>query len=150
MRGSSAISKWPRRAGNWQGYMMGTFSVSIHLRNELTGEFFQLDALVDTGATYTMLPTGFLETLGVKVVGQRDFELADSRAARYDIGEARLRLNGDELTVLVVFAPEGTSPLLGATALELFGLAADPVNQRLIPVPALLETSRHDMKVHEG
>ena len=129
---------------------MGTFSVSIHLRNELTGEFFQLDALVDAGATYTLLSADLLETLGVKVIGQRDFELADNRGVRYDIGEARLRLNGDELTVLVVFAPEGTSPLLGATALELFGLAADPVNQRLIPVPALLKTSRWDMKVPKG
>ncbi len=30
--------------------MMGTFSVSIHLRNELTQEFLQVDALMDTGA----------------------------------------------------------------------------------------------------
>ncbi len=127
---------------------MGTVSVSVHIRNELTGEFFQVDTLVDTGATYTMLPADLLGTLGVKVIGQRNFELADNRGVRYDIGEARLRLNGDELTVLVVFAPEGASPLLGATALELFGLAADPVNQRLIPVPALLKTSRWDMKVN--
>ncbi len=127
---------------------MGTFSVSIHLRNEVTSEFVQVEALVDTDATYTMLPADLLETLGVEAIGQRDFELADNRAVRYDVGEARLRLNGDELTVLVVFAPEGTSPLLGATALELFGLAGDPVNQRLIPVPALLKTSRWDMKVN--
>ena len=48
-------------------------------------------------------------------------------------------MEGSELTVLVVFAPTGMSPLLGATALEVFGLAADPVNQRLLPVPALLK-----------
>ena len=122
--------------------MMGTFSVSIHLRNEFTQEFIQVDTLVETGATYTMLPADLLETFGVQAIGQRDFELADIGGVRYDVGEAKLRLNGDELTVLVVFAPEGASPLLGATALELFGLAADPVNQRLIPVPALLKTSR--------
>ena len=81
-----------------------------------------------------------LRRLGIKIVDQRDFELGDQRIARYDVGEARLRLNGNELTVLVVYAPDGTSPLLGATALELFGLAADPVNQRLIPVPALLKS----------
>ncbi len=119
---------------------MGTFSVEIQIGNQETGEFLQLEALVDTGATYTLLPSEMLNRLSIKSVGQRDFELADHRSIRYDVGEARLRLNGDELTVLVVFAPEGTSPLLGATALELFGLAADPVNQRLIPVPALLKT----------
>ena len=119
---------------------MGTFSAEIQIGNQETGEFLQLEALVDTGSTYTLLPSEILNRLSIKTVGQRDFELADQRIVRYDVGEARLRLNGDELTVLVVFAPEGTSPLLGATALELFGLAADPVNQRLMPVPALLKT----------
>ena len=126
---------------------MGTFSVSIHLRNEVTSEFVQVEALVDTGATYTMLPADLLETLGVEAIGQRDFELADNRRVRYDVGEAKMRLNGDELTVLVVFAPEATATLLGATALELFGLAVDPVNQRLISVPALLKSSRWNLKV---
>lgn len=126
---------------------MGTFSVSIHLRNEVTSEFVQVEALVDTGATYTMLPADLLETLGVEAIGQRDFELADNRRVRYDVGEAKMRLNGDELTVLVVFAPEATATLLDATALELFGLAVDPVNQRLISVPALLKSSRWNLKV---
>lgn len=98
-----------------------------------------MDTLVDTGATYTLLPGETLTRLGIKVIDQREFELADQRIIRYDVGEARLRLNGNERTVLVVFAPEGTSPLLGATALELFGLAVYPVNRRLIPVPALLK-----------
>ena len=118
---------------------MGTFSVEIQIGNQETGEFLQLEALY-TGATYTLLPSEMLNRLGIKAVDQRDFELADQRSVQYDVGEARLRLNGNELTVLVVFAPEGTSPLLGATALELFGLAADPVSQRLIPVPALLKS----------
>ena len=118
---------------------MGTFSVEIQIGNQETGDFLRLEAPVDTGVTYTLLPAEMLNRLGVNVVDRRDFELADQRTVQYDDGEARLRLNGNELTVLVVFAPEGTSPLLGATALELFGLAADPVNQRLIPVPALLK-----------
>ena len=118
---------------------MGTFSVPVQLGNQVTGEFVPIDALVDPGATYTLLPADMLARLGIIFVGQRDFDLADQSYVQYDIGEARLRLNGAELTILVVFAPEGTSPLLGATALELFSLAADPVNQRLIPGPALLK-----------
>jgi len=120
---------------------MGTFSIPIQVGNQISGEFLQVDLLVDTGSTYTLMPSDMLRGLGIISIGQRDFELADQRRVRYDVGEARLRLNGDELTVLVVFAPEGTTPLLGATALEIFGLAADPVNQRLIPVPALLKTA---------
>ena len=88
---------------------------------------------------YLALPSEMLNRLGIKTVDQRDLELAGQRNIRYDVGEARLRLNGNELTALVVFAPDGTSPALGATALELFGLGVDPVNQRLIPVPAPLK-----------
>ena len=118
---------------------MGTFTVPVQIGNQITGGFVPIDVLVDTGATYTLLPADTLARLGISSIDQRDFELADGRLVRYDIGEAWRHLNGDELTVLVGFAPEGTSPLLGATALELFGLAADTVNQWLIPVPALLK-----------
>ena len=46
---------------------------------------------------------------------------------------------GAGVSALVVFAPPGTTPLLGATALETTGLAVDPIPRRLIPVPALLK-----------
>ena len=98
-----------------------------------------MEASVDTGATYTLLQAGLLAQLAIESVGKRTFELADQRTVQYEIGEVRMRLNDDELTVLVVSAPEGTPPLLGATALGLFGLGVDPVNQRLIPVPSLLK-----------
>jgi predicted aspartyl protease len=39
------------------------------------------------------------------------------------------------------FVPVDALVDTGATALELFGLVADPANQRLITVPALLKIS---------
>ncbi len=118
---------------------MGTFTHLIHIGNLSGGEFVEVEALVDTGTTYTSLPASVLNGLGVEQEGYRRFELADNRIVEYPIGQARIRLQGEELIVLVVFAPEETDPLLGATALELFSLAVDPVNQRLIPVPALMK-----------
>lgn len=118
---------------------MATFSVPLEVGNGAGGEFVAVEALVDTGATYTVLPKDLLARLDIEPVGRRTFQLADERVVEYNVGEVRLRLEGSELTVLVVFAPVGTGPLLGATALEVFGLAADPVNQRLLPVPALLK-----------
>ena len=128
---------------------MGTFSVAIQVGKQVSGDFVDIDALVDTGATYSLLPRDIADQLGIMAAGQRSFQLADDSIVNYDVGEARLRLQGDELTVLVVLAPEGTPPLLGATALELFGLAADPVNQRLIPVPALLKTLMCSETLHD-
>lgn len=117
---------------------MGTFTVPIRIGNLAGAQFVDITALVDTRTTYAALPGSILTQLGVEQEGYRRFELADNRIVEYPIGHARIRLEGQEVIVLVVFAPEDTDPLLGATVLELFSLAVDPVHQRLIPVPALL------------
>ena len=118
---------------------MGTFTVHIQIGDLAGGQFFDITALVDTGATYTTVSGSLLARLGVVQEGCRSFELADNRVAEYPIGQARIRLEGQELIVLVVFALEDTDPLLGATSLEIFGLGVDPVRQQLVPVTALLK-----------
>jgi clan AA aspartic protease len=118
---------------------MGTFSVSIEISSSAAGRFVKADALVDTGATHTLLPRDLLEDLGVSSIDRVPFQLADDRTVEYEVGEARLRLDGRERTTLVVFGPAGTMPLLGATTLELFNLAVDPVRQKLMPVPGLMK-----------
>ena len=70
---------------------------------------------------------------------QVPFQLADERTVEYDVGEARIRLNGRERTTLVVFGPDDAEPLLGATTLQLFNMAVDTVNERLFLVPGLLK-----------
>ena len=119
--------------------MLGTFTVSMQVGDLAGQRFVEIEALVDTGATYTVLPEDVLDQLGVEREGQRSFELGDDRIVEYSIGYVRVRLGGDQSIVLVVFGPEGTSPLLGATALEHMSLAVDPVHQRLIPVNVLLK-----------
>ncbi len=118
---------------------MGTFAVPIQIGNLAGSQFVELTALVDTGTTYTTLPGSILTRLGIDQESNRRFELADNRIVEYPVGQARIRLEDQELIMLVVFAPEDTAPLLGATALEIFGLAVDPIHQRLVPVPALLK-----------
>lgn len=117
---------------------MGTFAVPIQLGNLAEGRFVEASALVNAGATYTAFPASVIAQLGVQPEGLRQFRLADNSEVEYRVGQARLRLEGQELIVLVVFAPEDSDPLLGATALEIFGLGVDPIRQRLIPLPALL------------
>ena len=118
---------------------MGTFNVSLQIGDLAGRQFVDVEALVDTGATYTVLPIDILDRLGIEQEGQRRFELGDDRVVEYPIGYARMRLEGDETIVLVVFGPEGTAPLVGATTLETAGLGVDPVYQKLVPVPALLK-----------
>ncbi len=118
---------------------MGTFEVSLQVADPSGRQFIEIEALVDTGATHTLLPGDMVERLGIEAIERISFQLADERTVEYEVGEARIRLDGRERTSLVVFGPEGTGPLLGATTLELFNLAVDPVGRRLMPVPGLLK-----------
>ena len=118
---------------------MGTFTVRFEVGDPARRQFVEVEALVDTGATHTVLPRDMLLTLGVEAMERVAFQLADEREVEYEVGEARIRLDGRERTALVVFGLEGAKALLGATTLELFNMAVDPVRRRLIPVPGLLK-----------
>ncbi len=118
---------------------MGNFNVPLQVASLAGQEFVEVEALVDTGATYTSLPRDLLIGLGVDQEEDRMFELADNQIVEYPVGQARISLEGPEFVVPVVFAPEGTAPLLGATTLETFGLGVDPLGHKLVPVNALLK-----------
>ena len=118
---------------------MGTFTVPIQIGDLAGQRFIDLEVLVDTGATYTSIPETTLAQLGIEIRESRSFELADDRIVEYSVGYANIRFEGREIIGIVVFAPDNTAPLLGATALETASLAVATIHQRLIPVPALLK-----------
>ncbi|MSQ12764.1 MAG: hypothetical protein EXR47_01215 [Dehalococcoidia bacterium] len=117
---------------------MGTFRVTIEVGDLQGSRFVSVEALVDTGATYTELPASFLRSLGITPHQRRRFELADCRFVERDMGRCWVRLNGQSDIVPVVFSEGGAPALLGAVTLEIFGLAVDPIRQRSFPVPGLL------------
>jgi predicted aspartyl protease len=114
---------------------MGTFRVPIEVGGSAHGRFATVEVLVDTGATYTVLPRSFLEGLGVVPHTRAPFVVADGREIELEIGRAWIRVDEREELSLVVF---GEAALLGAFTLEAFRLAPDPMSRRLLPVPALL------------
>lgn len=113
---------------------MGTFRVGIEVGAAERGPFELVDALVDTGATYTVLPRALLGELGVVPHTRAPFVVADGREIELDIGRAWIRIDGRQELSLVVF---GDAALLGAFTLEALRLAPDPLGRRLVPVPAL-------------
>ena len=121
---------------------MGSFTVTIEFGDPAGSRFEPREALVDTGATYTLAPASLLRDLGVEPSERASFELADGTTTELDLGETRVRIGGQEITTVVVFGPEGTAPLLGAYTLERLRLAVDPVRRQLIPVPGRLMRAR--------
>ena len=120
---------------------MGHFHVSVQVGTRGGERFAPLDALVDTGATYTWVPRDVLDAVGVVPEDEWPFLLADGREVRYPVAWAQIRIGGREQPTIVVFGAPGTEPILGVVTLEEYRLAADPVNRRLISVPGLLKTA---------
>ncbi len=116
---------------------MTTFNVTVEVGQTMEGPFERLQALVDTGAFYTWVPASVLRNVAISPHGERQFVLANGEEITRDVGRAWIRIDGRMEVTIVVFGDEGSEPLLGAVTLEEFALAADPVNQRLMPVPRL-------------
>ncbi len=117
---------------------METFSVEIAI-GDVGGESYEtMDALVDTGATTTVVPGAVLRRLGIAPTKRETFEYAGGQRVELDMAEARARVADRETTTWVIFGEDETA-LLGAYTLEGTFLAVDPYGQRLIPIPGLLK-----------
>jgi clan AA aspartic protease len=116
---------------------MGTFNAAFEVGNKDGQRWESVEALVDTGASYTWVPRDVLERLGVEPEFRFEFETADGRVIERDAAEASARLNGTRRTTVVVFGDEGSRALLGAYTMEGSGVAPDPVNKRLVRVRGL-------------
>ena len=116
---------------------MGTFRVTMQIGDSQGQRWETVDALVDTGSTYTWIPRDILTRLGIQPEFHQEFQTADGRVISREVAQTRTRLDGQERITIVVIGGEGDSALLGAYSLEGFSLAPDPVNQRLIAVRGL-------------
>ena len=112
---------------------MSTFYQSITVAHPASGETRQIDALVDTGAFFTTLPAQMLREMGIQPTDQRRFVLADGRPVDMSIAEAKVSVNGGQVTTIVAFGADDGPSLLGAYTLEGLTLVVDPLNERLVP-----------------
>ena len=117
---------------------MGTFNVDIGIADTGRERWTTLNALVDTGASITAVPGSVLRELGVQPSMRRRFESAHGESREMDVGQTWVRVEGEEVITLILFNDEGTTPLLGALALEAAFLGVDPVHQKLVSVAGLL------------
>ena len=135
------MDRLPFPGGRTAGSGMGHFHVPVQVGSRSGGRFAPLDALVDTGATYTWVPRDVLDALGVVPEEEWPFELADGREVRYPVAWAQIRIGQRVQPTIVVFGTPGSESILGVVTLEEFRLAADPVNRRLVSVPGRLKSA---------
>ena len=125
--------QWIILPGTTIGGEVGTFSVDFVIRNRNSRQARSLRGVVDTGASYTMIPAQILDELGLERDETLLFSFADGSRRELSIGWAEMELQGHRRNVYVMFGVDSRKILLGAMALETFGMAADAKNHRLIP-----------------
>jgi predicted aspartyl protease len=120
------------------------FQVNVTIGNpQAPQRTFEAPFWVDTGALYSFAPEDRLKAIGIEPKFTRDFVFADGKQNRRLVGEAAFSIEGtgETITCLIVFGPPGSLLLLGATALENFGVQADPAAQKLRPITAVIGTA---------
>ena len=125
--------KWIILPGTTVGGEVGTFSVDFVIWNRNRTESRSLNGVVDTGASYTIVPASILDELGIERRRTRTFKLADGSRREMSLGWVEIELEGEIDYVHIVFGPDQDTILLGAMTLEVFALAADAKHRRLIP-----------------
>ena len=121
---------------------MGPFTAKLRVWNEDQPEGAQeLELLVDTGASFSWILRARLERLGVKPAYQMPFRTIDGRVLERDMAIVYIASDGRSVPDLVVMAEEGESEVIGAHSIEGLGMAADPVQKKLVPTVMLALSS---------
>jgi clan AA aspartic protease len=118
---------------------MGITNVKVTVGNPADpSRSVEVVCLVDSGATYSLVPGEILRSLGLEPHSVREFVLGNGEIVRREMGTALFQYRGVRGDSLVMFGEPGDAPLLGATTLEGFGFILDPFRRELKPMPMLL------------
>jgi predicted aspartyl protease len=101
----------------------------------------EVEFLVDSGASYTVVDARILRALGVKPHRSEDFYLADGSRITRRMGDAYFELGRRGASSPVIFGQRGDEALLGAITLEALGLMLDPLKRELRKMKLMLATA---------
>jgi len=95
----------------------------------------EVEALVDTGAVYLVIPEKIVQQLGLRIRSQQQVKYADGRQDVIGVTSALIiQCEGRETTEDAVVT--GDEVLIGQVVLEKLDLLVDCRNQKLMPNPA--------------
>lgn len=118
---------------------MGITTVSLKVKNPKDErKFIEKEFLVDSGASFSVVPKPFLDKINIKGYREQKFILADGRTIKRKIGEAIFEFNGHRAPAPVVIGKKTDSLLLGTITLEAMGLVLDPFARKLYRAKLML------------
>jgi predicted aspartyl protease len=118
---------------------MGITVLPVEIANPaLPDDTVALEFIIDSGATYSVVPPDVLAHLGIRPLTEEEFRLSDGSRIRRKKGTALFRYGKHVGGADVVFAEPGDMQLLGVLTLEALGLGLNPIKRELHPVPLLM------------
>ena len=113
---------------------MGLFKIKFTVSNLNKAKKAELEGYVDTGATYSLIPSEILESLGIKKSRQIIIRGICCEKKAW-VGDALIAISVDDEIIegvsSVVFGDDPNVILIGSHALEALGLEVDPINKRI-------------------
>ena len=94
--------------------------------------------LVDSGATYMLLPSATWQAIGLAPKRSLTFSLADGTTVQGNVSECHIALPMGEGHTPVILGEPGDEALLGVVTLESLGLVLNPFSRQLQPMRMLL------------
>lgn len=96
----------------------------------------EIDAVVDTGATYVCISREEIKRLGLPYHNTISIKTANGRAKRRIFKGAEIELKERSFVMEVMENDDDTPALIGYLLLEALDLIVDPKSQQVIPNPA--------------
>jgi len=126
---------------------VGRFSVEVELTNDkdlIRAEDgviapqqvrrLRIRGVVDSGATFLVIPESTAKQLGVEVSGAVKVRYADGRTAQRPVAQhVHLSYGGRDNVFSAIVEPEWDSALIGAIVLEVLDFRVDCTERRLVP-----------------
>jgi len=103
-----------------------------------TGKRETVQFLVDSGATYTLLPEEVWKAIGLIPKRTIVFTLADGTTVERKVSECHIALPEGEGHTPVILGEPRDEALLGVVTLEILGLILNPFTRELQPMRMLL------------
>lgn len=119
------------------GRIMGHVMVSVKLTNPITGKEVIAQALIDTGATLSVIPRSIANDLGLASIGKRRVRTASGEEVLEE-SYLIIELEGERTASPVLISDKLDRVLIGVITLEALALEVDPRSGRLRKTELLL------------
>ena len=115
-----------------------TFRCPIEIGPRDGSRFQRVVVVAGSENVYSVLPSTFLEMMGVSPEWESRFTLPGGGWEMLPMAEVRMRIDGQERTTICVYGKADGEPMLGRHTLAAFGLATDHDEQKLVQADMFL------------